>query len=168
MRHQTTVRLTRRPQLLPQVLIRHGQTCPPNHVLAKKMATFDFTPPMEAAVRALLAELAVPPILIFPAWDAVIDISLPFCLHYDASTDGLRATLEQKHPDGSIRPIVYISRATLTKERNWIPMELEAGCVVWSIHRLRRYLFSVFSLIFTDHECLQQISKIGESKPRIQ
>ena len=47
-------------------------------------------------------------------------------------------------------------------------MELEAGCVVWSIHRLRRYLFSVFFLIFTDHECLQQIGKIGESKPRVQ
>ena len=47
-------------------------------------------------------------------------------------------------------------------------MELEAGCVVGSIHRLRRYLFSVFFLIFTDHECLQQISKIGESKTRIQ
>ena len=46
-------------------------------------------------------------------------------------------------------------------------MELEAGCVVWSIRRLRRYLFSVFFLIFTDH-CLQQISKIGESTPRIQ
>ena len=47
-------------------------------------------------------------------------------------------------------------------------MELEAGCVVWSIRCLRRYLFSVFFLIFTDHECLQQFSKIGESKPRIQ
>ena len=47
-------------------------------------------------------------------------------------------------------------------------MELEAGCVLWSIRRLRRYLFSVFFLIFTDHECLQQISKISESKPRIQ
>ena len=46
-------------------------------------------------------------------------------------------------------------------------MELEAGCVVWSIRRLRRYLFGVF-LIFTDHECLQQIRKIGERKPRIQ
>ena len=47
-------------------------------------------------------------------------------------------------------------------------MELEAGCIVWSIRRLRRYLFSVFFPISTDHECLQQISKKGESKPRIQ
>ena len=81
---------------------------------------------------------------------------------------GFGATHEKEKPDGSIRPIVYISRATLTNERNWTPMELEAGCVIWSIRRLRRYLFSVFFLIFTDHECLQQISKIGESKPLIQ
>ena len=123
---------------------------------------------MEAAVGPLLAELAAPSILVFPDWDAAIDKSRPFRLHCDASTDGLGATLEQNQPDGSIRSIVYISQATLTNERNETPTELEAGCVVWSIHRLCRYLFSVFSLIFTDHKCLQQISKIGESKPHIQ
>ena len=47
-------------------------------------------------------------------------------------------------------------------------MELEAGCIVWSIRRLRRYLFSVFFQAFTDHECLLRICKIGETKPRIQ
>ena len=47
-------------------------------------------------------------------------------------------------------------------------MELEAGCVVWSTERLRRYLFGVYFLVFTDHQCLQQICKIGETKPRIQ
>ena len=47
-------------------------------------------------------------------------------------------------------------------------MELEAGCVVWSIRRLRRYLFGVYFLVFTDHQGLQQICKIRETKPRIQ
>ena len=47
-------------------------------------------------------------------------------------------------------------------------MELEAGCVVWSIRPLRRYLFGVYFLVFTDHQCLQQICKIGATKPRIQ
>ena len=136
--------------------------------LLKKGATFSFTPPMEEAVCALLAELAAPPILVFLDWNAVIGKSRPFRLHCDASTDGLGSTLEQEQTDGSIRPIVYISRATLANERNWTPMELEAGCVVWSIRRLGRYLFSVFFLIFKYHECLQQISKTGESKPRIQ
>ena len=76
---------------------------------------------METAVRALLAELAAPPILVFPDWDAAIDKARPFRLHCDASTDGLGATLEQEQLDGSIRPIVYISRAALSNERNWTP-----------------------------------------------
>ena len=122
---------------------------------------------MEDTVRSLLAELAAPPLLVFPNWDAVIDESRPFRLHWDASTAGFRATLEQEQRDGSIRPIVYISRATLANEQNWTTMELEAGCIVWSIRRLRRYLFGVFFRAFTDHECLQQIRKIGETKPRI-
>ena len=81
---------------------------------------------MKAAVRALPAELAAPPILVFPDRDAVIDKSRPFRLHCDASTDGLGATLEQEQTDGSIQTIVYISRATLVNERNWTPMKLEA------------------------------------------
>ena len=47
-------------------------------------------------------------------------------------------------------------------------MKLEAGCVVWGIRRPRRYLFGVYFLVFTDHQCLQQICKIRETKPRIQ
>ena len=136
--------------------------------LLKKGAMFNFTPPMEATVRALLRELAAPSVLVVPDWDAVVDKSRPFRLHCDASADGIGATLEQEQLDGSIRPIVYISRATLPNERNWTPIELEAGCILWSIRRLRRYLFNIFFLIFTYYECLQQISKIGESKPRIQ
>ena len=38
---------------------------------------------------------------------------------------------------------------------------------MWSIRRLRRYLFGVYFLVFTDHQCLQQICKVGEIKPRI-
>ena len=140
----------------------------PITALLKKDAAFVFTSAMEDIVRALLAKLAAPPTLVFPDWDAVIDTTRPFRLHCDASTAGLRATLEQEQPDGSVRPIVYISRATLDNEQNWTAMELEAGCVVWGIRRLRRYLFGVYFLVFTDHQCLQQICKIGETKPRIQ
>ena len=140
----------------------------PITALLKKGVAFDFTSTMEDTVRALLAELAAPPILVFPDWDAVIDTSRPFRLHCDASTAGLGATLEQEQPNGSIRPIVYISRATLDNEQNWTPMELEAGWVVWSIRRLRRYLFGVYFLVSTDHQCLQLICKIGETKPCIQ
>ena len=68
----------------------------PITALLKKGAAFDFTSAMEDTVCALLAELAAPPILVFPDWDAVIDTSRPFRLHCDASTAGLGATLEQE------------------------------------------------------------------------
>ena len=90
----------------------------PIATLLKKGVAFDFTSTMEDTVRALLAELAAPPIIVFPDWDAVIDTSRPVRLHCDASTAGLEATLEQEEPDGSILPIVYISRATLDNEQN--------------------------------------------------
>ena len=140
----------------------------PITALLKKGVAFDVTSAMEDTVRALLAELVAPPILVFPDWNDVIDTSRPFRLYCDASTAGLGATLEQEQPDGSMRPVVYISRATLDNEHNWTPMELEARCVVWSIRCLRRYLFGVYFLVFTDHQCLQQICTIGETKPRIQ
>ena len=54
--------------------------------LLKKGATFNFTPPIDAAVRVLLAEFAAPPILVFLDWDAAIDKSRPFRLHCDTST----------------------------------------------------------------------------------
>ena len=99
--------------------------------LLKKGVPFAFTSEMETIVRELLAELAKPPILVFPDWDAVEDGTRPFLLCCDASNDGLGATLEQKQPDNTIKPIVFISRATLDAERNWTPLDLEAGAIVW-------------------------------------
>ena len=93
----------------------------PITALPKKGIAFDFTSTMEDTVRALLAELAAPPILVFPDWDAVIDTSWPFRLRCGASTAGLGATLEQEQPNGSIRPVVYISRATLNNEQELNP-----------------------------------------------
>ena len=86
----------------------------PITALLKKGAKFDFTPDMEDTVRSFLAELAAPPILVFPNWDAVTDKSRPFRLHCDASKAGFGATLEQEQHDGSIRPIVKVERLSLT------------------------------------------------------
>ena len=53
----------------------------PITALLKKGATFEFTTTMKDTVRALLAELATPPILVFPDWGVVTDKSRPFRLH---------------------------------------------------------------------------------------
>ena len=85
---------------------------------------------MEAIIRQLLHDLATPPILVYPDWDAVADISRPVRLCCDASRDGFGATLEQEQPDGFIRPIIFITRATLDNERSWNPFDREAESIV--------------------------------------
>lgn len=85
---------------------------------------------MEDTVRARLAEITTQSIVIFPDWDAVIDKSTPFRLHFNAGTDDFGVTLVQEQCDGSIRPIGYTSWVNLTNEQNWTRMELEARCTV--------------------------------------
>ena len=98
---------------------------------------------MEAIVRDLLKILTEKPVLCFPDWDAVQDGSHFFQLHTDTSTDGFGAVPNQPQLDGSVRPILYISRASLPNEANWSPFELEGGVITWAVKRLRHYLFHV-------------------------
>ena len=140
----------------------------PIHRLLKRNTPFDFTPDMELLIKAILTDLSNPPVLVFPDWNAAQDGSRKFRLYCDASKDGFGATLEQEQSDGSVRPITFISRATLENERNWSILELEAGAIVWAIKRLRQYLFQIPFIIYTDHQALQQLPKIGEHKARVQ
>ena len=68
----------------------------PINSLLRKGVKFAFTPVMEKLVRDTLAELATPPILVFPNWDAVADGSRPFHVYCDACIDGFGAALEQE------------------------------------------------------------------------
>ena len=92
----------------------------PIKALLKQGVKFVFTPETEAIVRQL-RKLATPPILVYPDWDAVADNSRPFRLYCNAGIDGIGATLEQEQPNGSVRPIVFISRITLDNKRSWPP-----------------------------------------------
>ena len=123
---------------------------------------------MEDIVRDMLAELAAPPVLIFPDWDAVEEGSRPFRVYCDASIDGFSATLEQEQPDGSVSAIAYVSRATLDSERHWTPLDLEAGSIVWAIKRLRGCLWGTKFRVFSDHKALENIGKVGDHNARVQ
>ena len=122
---------------------------------------------MEAIARTLLEEISGPPVLVYPYWDAVADNFRPF-LYCDASVDDFGATLEQEQKDDSIRPIVSISRATLESERQWTPLDLEAGSIVWSLKRFRCYLWGATFHIFSDHKALESLAKVVEHNPRVQ
>ncbi|CAB1106763.1 unnamed protein product [Ectocarpus sp. CCAP 1310/34] len=140
----------------------------PLNSLLKQVVPFEYTPGMVKVVKTLLSELARPPILVFPDWAAIEDNSRPLGLCSDACIDGFGASLEQEQLDGSVGPIVYISRATLPAERNWTVLDLEAGGIVWAIKRLRGYLWSTKFIIYSDHKALESIGKVGEHNARVQ
>lgn len=79
-------------------------------------------------------------------------------MYHDVCIDGFGTPLEQKQPDGSVRPTTYISRATLDSEGYWTPLDLEAGSIVGAINRLRGYLWTIF-FIFADHKALESIGE---------
>ena len=115
-----------------------------------------------------MAELATPPILVFPNWDAVADGSRPFHVYCDACIDGFGAALEQEQGDGSIKPIAYISRDTLDSEKHWTPIYLEAGSIVRALKRLGGYLWGTKFRIISDHKALESIGKVGNHNARVQ
>ncbi|WP_431195313.1 RNase H-like domain-containing protein [Alloalcanivorax venustensis] len=72
---------------------------------------------------------------------------------------GFGAALEEEQPDGSVRPIAYISCATLDSERHWTPLDLEAGNIVWAIERLRGYLWGMKFQFFRTTKRLRASAK---------
>ena len=67
-----------------------------------------------------------------------------------------------------MRPIAYISRASLYSEKHWTPLDLEADSIVWAIKRLRGYLWGTKFRIFSDHKALESIGKVGDQNARVQ
>lgn len=83
-------------------------------------------------------------ILLYP------DFSKPFELTTDASSFGLGAVLSQNG-----KPITMISRSLKDCEANYATNERELLAIVWSLKRLRNYLYGVKNLkIFSDHQPL--------------
>ena len=135
--------------------------------LLRKGVKFEFTPTMEVIEGKILAEFATPPTSVFPDWETVADGSHPFHVYCDACIDGFVTALEQEQPDGSVRPISYISRAALDSERHWTPLHLEAGSIVWDIKLLRGYLWGKKFRIFSDRRALESIVKVGDHNARV-
>ena len=74
---------------------------------------------------------------------ALYDTSHETVLSADASLYGLGAVLRQKQPDGSLRPIAYVSRALTEKE---------ALAVTWACEKFQEYLLGTSFKVDTDHK----------------
>ena len=72
------------------------------------------------------------------------DFTKPFILDTDASGYGIGGVLQQKCDEtGELRPIMFVSRKLTDAEMKFCTREREALAILWSIERLRCYLYGV-------------------------
>lgn len=87
------------------------------------------------------------------------DFSKPIELTTDASNFAIGAVLSQNR-----KPITFISRTLSETEQNYATNEKELLAVIWSLQKLRNYLYGIADLtILTDHQSL--IYSISEKNP---
>ncbi|KAF0708423.1 Reverse transcriptase domain-containing protein [Aphis craccivora] len=86
----------------------------------------------------------------------------PIILSTDASNEGIAGCLSHIMPDGSERPISFISRIFVPAENNYFVTDKEALAIYWSVRKLFQYLQNQKFTIRTDHKLL--IGILGENK----
>ena len=98
---------------------------------------------------------------------------LKLVLASDASNYGIGAVLSHEMPDGTERPIGYVSRSLNSAERNYSTIDKEALAIIVGVKKFHQFLYGKKFTIKTDHKPLQGL--LGEKKgvssqasPRVQ
>jgi transposase InsO family protein len=85
-------------------------------------------------------------------------------LRTDASVVGVGGMLVQIDDNGKELPVCYVSKAFNATERRWSTYEQEAYGIVFSVLKLRKYLFGQHFTVETDHRNLMWIEKAESPK----
>ena len=94
------------------------------------------------------------------------DFDRPFIVQTDASGVGLGAVLLQE-VDGFRRPVAYISRKLVPRERRYSAVELECLAIKWALDSLRYHLLGRPFHLETDHRALQWLERMRDTNSRV-
>ena len=91
------------------------------------------------------------------------DPNLEIHLACDASSYGIGAVLSHKMPDGSEKPVGFVSRTLTDAEKKYSQIEKEGLACVYGVTRFHSYLFGHRFKLQTDHKPLLTLSNESEA-----
>lgn len=128
----------------------------PLYKLLRKNEKFYFNVNAKKAYELLKVEITSEKVL------AHFDPKKPIVLTTDACETAVARILSHKFPDGTLRPIAFVSRALSAAERNYATIQKEALAIVFSVTKLHQYLIGNEFILQTDHKPLLAI--FGDKK----
>ena len=123
----------------------------PLYRLLKHSVQWDWTDQQEKAFKESKKLLLSSQLLIH--FDPIQEIRLA-C---DASAYGIGAVLSHRMPDGSEKPVGFVSRTLSDTERKYSQIEKEALACVFGVKRFHTYLFGHHFTLQTDHKPLKTL-----------
>lgn len=128
-----------------------SSTLHPLHLLLRVGQHWKWTESCEQAFQEVKRQLTEAPVLVH------YDPRLPLVLAADASAYGVGAVLSHRQPDGTDKPIAFMSRTLTPSERNYAQVEREALALVFGIQKFHLHIYGRHFTLQTDHKLLTSI-----------
>lgn len=128
----------------------------PLYQLLRKDTVFKWNTSANNAYLLLKKEVTSDQVLVH------FDPKKPIVVTTDACDTAVAGICSHEFPDGSLRPIAFVSRSLTKSERNYSTIQKEALAIVFTVRKLNQYLLGREFILQTDHKPL--ISIFGENK----
>lgn len=141
---------------LPKVT-RHGQkyiprfseiAVPLSDLTGKELESSRWTLGCQQSFDRLKKAFMTGPVLSAP------DYTCEFTIFTDASNDGLGVVLCQADGAGTLHPVMSISKKSQPREKHLSTIKKECFAIVWTLQRLKPYIWGHKFVLCTDHSPL--------------
>ena len=134
-------------------------TLAPLYSLLRASIRWHWTAKQEEAFKASKRLLTSSQVLVH------FDPKLDIVLSCDASAYGIGAVLSHRMPDGSEKPVGFVSRTLSAAEKNYSQIEKEGLACVFSDKRFHSYLYGHSFTHITDHKPLLSLFNAQKAIP---